>query len=109
MRVLVFRHTPVDDLGLIASALDSQGILREYADLYTHPCAESLVTEADALIFMGGPMSANDDHAYIEREIRYIRDARDRGQMVLGVCLGAQLIAKALGARVHTNAVKEIG
>jgi GMP synthase (glutamine-hydrolysing) len=109
VQVLVFRHTPVDNLGLIASALDAENILHEYADLYAHPCAESLVTEANALIFMGGPMSANDDHAYIEREIRYIRDARDRGQMVLGVCLGAQLIAKALGARVHTNAVKEIG
>ncbi len=54
-------------------------------------------------------MSANDDHPYIQREIQYIRDARERGQPVLGVCLGAQLIAKALGARVHANTVKEIG
>ena len=54
-------------------------------------------------------MSANDDYPYIQREIQYIRDARERGQMVLGVCLGAQLIAKALGARVHANPVKEIG
>jgi GMP synthase (glutamine-hydrolysing) len=109
VRVLVFRHTPADDLGLIASALDAQGILREYADLYAEPSAESLVSEADALIFMGGPMSANDDHPYIRREIQYIRDASERGQMVLGVCLGAQLIAKALGAGVHANGVKEIG
>ncbi len=109
VRVLVFRHTTVDDLGLIAPALDEQGILRGYADLYAHPCVESLVNEADALIFMGGPMSANDDHPYLQREIQYIRDARERGQMILGVCLGAQLIAKALGAGVHANAVKEIG
>jgi GMP synthase-like glutamine amidotransferase len=109
VRVLVFRHTASDDLGLIAPALDEQGILRRYADLYSHPCAESLVNEADALIFMGGPMSANDGHPYIQREIQYIRDAKERGQMVLGVCLGAQLIAKALGASVHANTVKEIG
>jgi len=109
LRVLVFRHTAVDDLGLIASALDTHGILHEYGDLYAHPCAESLVNEASALIFMGGPMSANDDHPYIHREIHYIQEARKRGQMVLGVCLGAQLIAKALGARVYANAVKEIG
>jgi GMP synthase-like glutamine amidotransferase len=109
VRVLVFRHTPVDDLGLIASALDAEGILHAYADLYAHPCPESLVPEADALIFMGGPMSANDEHSYIQREIQYIRDAIERGQMVLGVCLGAQLIAKALGARVHANTAKEIG
>ena len=109
VRVLVFRHTAVDDLGLIASALGAQGILHGYVDLYAHPCAESLVHEADALIFMGGPMSANDEHPYMQREIHYIREARERGQMVLGVCLGAQLIAKALGARVYANAVKEIG
>lgn len=54
-------------------------------------------------------MSANDDQPYLHREIQYIRDAANRGQMVLGVCLGAQLIAKALGARVYPNAVKEIG
>lgn len=109
MRALVFRHTPVDDLGLIAAALDAHGIHYAYADLYAHPCPESNVNEADALIFMGGPMSANDDHPYIQREIQYIRDASERRQMVLGVCLGAQLIAKALGARVHANTVKEIG
>jgi GMP synthase (glutamine-hydrolysing) len=109
VRVLVFRHTAVDDLGLIAPALDTHGILYRYADLYARPCAESLVNEADALIFMGGPMSANDDHPYIQREIQYIRDAGELGQMVLGVCLGAQLIARALGARVYANTVKEIG
>lgn len=109
LRVLVFRHTPLDDLGLIAPVLDAHGILHDYADLYAQPCPESLVNEADALIFMGGPMSANDDHPYIQREIEYIRDAGERCRMVLGVCLGAQLIAKALGARVHANTVKEIG
>ena len=109
MRALVFRHTPVDDLGLIAAALDAHGIHYAYADLYAHPCPESTVNEADALIFMGGPMSANDGHPYIQREIQYIRDASERQKMVLGVCLGAQLIAKALGARVHANTVKEIG
>ena len=109
MRALVFRHTPVDDLGLIAAALDAHDIQYVYADLYGHPCPESTVNEADALIFMGGPMSANDDHPYIQREIQYIREASARGQMILGVCLGAQLIVKALGARVHANTVKEIG
>ncbi len=109
MRVLAFRHTPSDDLGLIAGALDAHGILREHADLYTSPTAELHVNQADALIVMGGPMSANDDLPYLHREIHFIRDAIDRGRPVLGVCLGAQLIAKTLGARVYKNAVKEIG
>lgn len=108
-RVLAFRHTPSDDLGLIAPALASHGILCDYADLYADPGRECRASEADALIFMGGPMSANDDRPYLHREIKYIRDAANQGQMILGVCLGAQLIAKALGARVYPNAVKEIG
>ena len=108
-RVLAFRHTPADDLGLIRPALASHGIVCDYADLYEDPDRECRPSEADALIFMGGPMSANDDRFYLHREIEYIRDAAKHGQMVLGVCLGAQLIAKALGARVYPNAVKEIG
>jgi GMP synthase-like glutamine amidotransferase len=61
------------------------------------------------LIVMGGPMSANDELAYIRRELDLIREAVAAGMPVLGVCLGAQLIAKALGGRVYRNPVKEIG
>ena len=109
MRVLAFRHTRSDDLGLIADALNVHGIACECADLYASPAAEFRADQAEALIFMGGPMSANDDLPYLRREIQFIQDAVERGRPVLGVCLGAQLIAKALGARVYKNAVKEIG
>ena len=54
-------------------------------------------------------MSANDDLPYIRQELELISEAAALGKPVLGVCLGAQLIAKALGARVYPNAVKEIG
>jgi len=54
-------------------------------------------------------MSVNDDLAYIRRELRLIEQAAARGKPVLGVCLGAQLVAKALGGRVYRNAEKEIG
>jgi len=58
---------------------------------------------------MGGPMSVNDDLAWIPPALRLIRSAVDAGVPVLGHCLGGQLIAKALGGAVTRNAVKEIG
>ncbi len=109
MRVLTFRHSPFDDLGLIGDVLDAHSIQHDYADLYASPDAEPPINEADGLIFMGGSMSVNDDLPFIHREIQYIRTATEMGKPILGVCLGAQLIAKALGARVYSNPVKEVG
>ena len=106
MHVLAFRHDPFDSLGLIADALAPHSI--EYVDLQTNS-AEIAVGEADGLIFMGGSMSANDDAPYLRQELRYIAQAISPGKPVLGVCLGAQLVAKALGSRVYANPVQEIG
>ena len=109
MRVVAFRHSPLDGLGWIARALKAHGFHYEYADLFVSSAAVSGILDADALIFLGGSMSANDDVSAIRREIEYIRDAIRLRKPVLGVCLGAQLIAKALGARVYPNSEKEIG
>jgi GMP synthase-like glutamine amidotransferase len=108
MLVLVFRHVPFEDLGLIARSLENAGLEYRYADLYRGAAAPS-AAQADAFIFMGGPQSANDGLDFIEREIELIRSAAEAGKPVLGVCLGSQMIAKALGARVYRNPVKEIG
>lgn len=58
---------------------------------------------------MGGPQSANDPDSGLKAEMRLIEEAVEGGLPILGVCLGAQLIAKALGARVYKNAAMEIG
>ena len=108
MRVLAFRHVPFEHLGLIAASLSERSIDCRYVDLHEDPHSPS-VEEADGLIFMGGPMSVNDDLPYLQFEMDAIRQAVGRGQPVLGICLGAQLLAKALGARVYRNPVKEIG
>jgi GMP synthase (glutamine-hydrolysing) len=109
VKVLAFRHVPFESLGLIAPALEAHGIGVDYADLYRNSAPLPVPQDYAALIFMGGPMSANDPLPYLEQELRWIEQAVRRGQPILGVCLGAQLIAKALGARVYGNPRKEIG
>ena len=108
MRVLAFRHVPFEHLGLIADSLKGKNIEYSYVDLYASGDAPS-VEDADGFIFMGGPMSVNDDLSYIRQEVQLVKDAVASGKPVLGVCLGSQLIAKALGGRVYKNPVKEIG
>jgi GMP synthase-like glutamine amidotransferase len=109
MRILVFRHVPFEDIGLIRSALEPYSVQFDYADLYQDLSLCPDPAFYRALIFMGGPMSVNDDLPYIRRELEIIAQAAARRQPVLGICLGAQLIAKAMGARVYANSVKEIG
>lgn len=67
--------------------------------------------DVDIVIAMGGPMSVNDEASlpWLVDEKRFVRQAVETGKPVLGVCLGAQLIASAMGARVYPNARKEIG
>src|SRR5260370_18241094 len=108
-KALAFRHVPFDHLGMISGALASRGVACEYVDLYRVEQPVPNIRDADAIICMGGDGSANDGLPYILQELDLIGEAVSLGKPILGVCLGAQLIAKALGARVFPNAVKEIG
>jgi GMP synthase (glutamine-hydrolysing) len=109
MRVLIFRHVPFEGAGLLESVLGDRGIGFDYADLYASDAPDVKPERYTALVFMGGPMSVNDDLAYLRREEEYIREAVANDVPVLGICLGSQLIAKALGATVWRNSSKEIG
>ena len=108
MRVLAFRHAAGEDLGTIRPALERRGIEVRCVDLFAGAPLPDCASAA-GLIFMGGAMCANDDLEFLRRELELIRKADARGQAIFGVCLGAQLIAKALGGKVNPSAAPEIG
>jgi GMP synthase (glutamine-hydrolysing) len=113
MYVLAFRHVPFEGLGHIQQVLEDHEVRVEYVDVWEdQPWQNAALVDpaaAAGLIFMGGPMSVNDGLPYLERETAILREALERGQPALGVCLGAQLLARAAGARVYGNPRKEIG
>ncbi len=107
--VAIFRHAPSEGPGYFATFLDSHGIPWQ---LFRIDAGDALPTDArqfSGLVFMGGPMSVNDDLPWIPRSLELIRQAAQADIPVLGHCLGGQLMAKALGGAVGRNPVKEIG
>jgi GMP synthase-like glutamine amidotransferase len=108
MRVFAFRHAPYEDLGTIRPVLAALGIAVDTFDLYTGAPPPD-IRDAAGLIFMGGPMGVNDGLPWLEAEMLLIRRAAEIHRPVLGVCLGAQLVAAALGGRVYRSASAEIG
>jgi GMP synthase (glutamine-hydrolysing) len=105
MGILVLRHEPYEHLGHFARLLEIKQIPFAYRDLGQPLSVEGCT----GVIIMGGPQSANDPNPGFIAEMRLIEEALEARLPVLGVCLGAQLIAKVLGAPVHKNAEEEIG
>jgi GMP synthase-like glutamine amidotransferase len=110
MRVQVLQHVPFEDIGAMASWLEARGVSPNYTRFYDDGLLPP-VAGLDLVIVMGGPMSVNDEAQlpWLRAEKQFLREAIGHGVPVLGVCLGAQLIADALGTRVYPNAEKEIG
>jgi GMP synthase (glutamine-hydrolysing) len=109
--VLVFQHDPFEDLGLFAEVLARQGTDYRVVRLFDGEMPAENWEEINSLIVLGGPMGVDEeeDFSFLRWEKRIIRAAIDEAVPMVGVCLGAQLIAAALGARVFHGAVKEIG
>lgn len=107
--IAIFRHTPTEGPAYFATYLDQRKIPYRVVKI---DAGEPVPADAAAyagLCFMGGPMSVNDKLPWIAPVLSLIRDAVARDVPVLGHCLGGQLMARALGAPVTRNPVKEIG
>jgi len=110
MRAHYFQHVPFEGLGSIEPWLIKHSF--EITSTRFYEAAElPEIKEIDLIIVMGGPMSVNDEDKFpwLVAEKQFIGDAIAKNKPVLGICLGAQLIASSLGARVYQNPEKEIG
>jgi len=105
-RAICLQHVPFEGPGAFAKALAKRGVSIECSLVPKDGLPKDT---GDLLIVMGGPMSVNDSDRWIAEETVFIRSALRAGQSVVGVCLGSQLMAKALGATVRSGKALEIG
>jgi GMP synthase (glutamine-hydrolysing) len=110
MPVLICKNIKTEGPGTIEDYLKERKVRYTIVDLSEGEGIHG-TNSYDTLVMMGGPMSVNEDkiYPYIKEEEKLVRDFIADGKKVLGVCLGAQIIAKALGARVYAGPQKEIG
>ncbi|MEO8821279.1 MAG: type 1 glutamine amidotransferase [Ginsengibacter sp.] len=110
LKIHYFQHVPFEGLGNIEQWCTNNGHTLS-ATRFDENAALPDLKEIDWLIIMGGPMSVNDDKkfSWLVTEKEFIRKAVETRKTVIGICLGAQLIAEILGAKVYQNDRKEIG
>ncbi|MEJ2553082.1 MAG: type 1 glutamine amidotransferase [Gammaproteobacteria bacterium] len=107
--IYIFRHIGCEGPGYFAEFLNRHQVPSQLVAIDRGDLVPTTTADMGGLVFMGGPMSVNDPLPWIDAELQLIRQAQQGGLPVLGHCLGGQLIAKALGATIQTNPVKEIG
>jgi GMP synthase (glutamine-hydrolysing) len=108
---LAIRHVPFEDLGSFAPALRERGFAVAYRDAGLDDLGARDLVDADLLIVLGGPIGVYEtkEYPFLRGEIAVVERRLKMGRPVLGLCLGAQIMAKALGARVYPGKRKELG
>jgi GMP synthase (glutamine-hydrolysing) len=108
---LAIRHVPFEDLGSFAAVLRERGFAIGYRDAGLDDLHARDLVDADLLIVLGGPIGVYEtkEYPFLKGEIAAVERRLKLGRPVLGLCLGAQIMAKALGARVYQGKRKELG
>ncbi|HLK31300.1 MAG TPA: type 1 glutamine amidotransferase [Puia sp.] len=110
IRFHCIQHVPFETPGNIQIWAKEKGHSLSYTHIYNNEELPA-INDFDVLIIMGGPMSIHDEKefSWLKREKEFIKAAIQENKKLLGICLGSQLIADALGAKVYNNKEKEIG
>ena len=108
---IVLRHVPFEDLGAFASVLERRSSVLNIYDVGVVDMWTLDPVNPDLLVVLGGPIGVYEEEAYpfLVHETAFIARRIEANRPTLGVCLGAQLIAKATGAKVYPSGMKEIG
>lgn len=110
LHIHAFMHVPYEGLGCMEQWIRENNHFLSYTKFYNGDKLPNL-SDIDWLIVMGGPMGVYDktEYKWLSEEKAFIKKAIESGKTVLGICLGSQLIADVLGAKVYPNRQKEIG
>jgi GMP synthase (glutamine-hydrolysing) len=109
--LLAIRHVPFEDLGCLEAPLIESGYAIRYVDAPTADFNHLAQAKWDLLVVLGGPIGVNEqqDYPFLIEELRLLELRLKHQSLTLGICLGSQLMAHTLGARIHKNRSVEIG
>ena len=109
--LLAIRHVPFEDLGSYAAVLSESGYAIQYAEAPTADFSALARRAWDLLVVLGGPIGVDDgaDYPFLAPELAFVESRLKTDAPTLGICLGSQFIAKALGAKVYRIGEVEVG